>query len=94
MAIASTPVRALQPAANACSTSSTPTVSMARVATTGAPAGLEVGASGWINPTAVTTRMAAMKASVGSRKARAPSARPRRLRKVITATMARQIGRV
>jgi hypothetical protein len=94
LAIASTPVRALHPAAKAWRTSSTPTVSRVWVATCGVPGAFRCGARGWINPIAITIRIAAMNARVGTRKARAPSARPRRLRKVITASMARQMGRV
>jgi hypothetical protein len=94
LAIASTPVSALQPAENAFSSSSRPTGSTARAGSNERLSGAACSASGWIRPMAKMASSPTMKTIVGSRNARAASPRPRRLSRVITARTARQIGTV
>ena len=53
-----------------------------------------VRARGWIRPIAMMASSPTMNTRVGSRKARAPSPRPRRLSTVMTARMPRQMGTV
>ena len=85
LAIASTPVSAEQPDANAFRISSTPTVSVTLGSScTG-------GTAGWdrISPEMMTTAMAAMNATVGTMNSRADSATPHRLAAVISASAPR-----
>ncbi len=90
LAIASTPVRAEQPEANARSSSSTPTAS----AVCGK---CEAGATtGWerIRPATMIAAIAAMKASVGTMNKRADSPTPQRFTAVMSTSTTRQIGTV
>ena len=85
LAIASTPVRAEQPEANALSISNAPTVSVAgaSVRVSGA-AGCDL-----TSPAMITITMAAMNSSVGSAKTFADSETPHRFTAVISASAAR-----
>lgn len=94
LAMASTPVSDVSPAANALSTRTIPTASIACDGTSECPGCGCPRPSGWISPVAMTARSPTMNTSVGSRKARADSARPRRFSAVITARMPRQRGTV
>ncbi len=85
LAIASTPVSAEQPDANAFRISSTPTVWVAAATLwTG-------GTTGWerIRPTMMTAAMATMNATVGAMNSRAESATPQRFAPVMKARAAR-----
>ncbi len=94
LAIASTPVSALQPAENAFSTSSTLTASSALAGISERPGWAACSASGWIRPMPMMTSSPMMNTRVGSRNPRAASASPRRLSSVIRARMPRQTGTV
>ena len=87
LAIASTPVSAEQPDANAFRTSSTPTVSV----TCGRL--WSSGTTGWLRtrPITMTAKIDTMNATVGSMNSRADSATPHRFAPVISASTARQI---
>jgi hypothetical protein len=90
--MASTPVSALQPAANAIKMSSTPTAATA------------VGTATWIcapatgrernNPATMTTEIPTMNTAVGNSTAGALVANPRRLSAVSTASPPREMGRL
>ncbi len=86
MAIASTPVSAEQPDANAFRTSSTPTVSVACGSV------CDSGTAGCArnSPTMITRKIATMNAIVGTMKIRAASAIPHMFAAVIRASTARQ----
>jgi hypothetical protein len=71
LAIASTPVSALQPAENAFSNSSRPTGSIARAGSNERLSGAACSASGWSRPMARMASSPTMKTIVGSRNARA-----------------------
>ena len=94
LAIASTPVSALQPAEKAFSSSSTLTASSGTRGTSGTPGCGACRASGWIRPITMMASRPTMKTIVGSRNARAASPRPRRLSTVTTARMTRQMTTV
>ena len=94
LAIASTPVSALQPAEKAFSSSSTLTASSGTRGTSGTPGCGACRASGWIRPITMMVSRPTMKTIVGSRNARAASPRPRRLSTVTTARMTRQMTTV
>jgi hypothetical protein len=88
LAIASTPVSAEHPDANARSSSSAPTVSAAAgkwwsTATAGCDRS---------SPPMITAAIAAMNATVGAMNSRADSATPHRLAAVIAASTSRQIS--
>ena len=92
LAIASTPVNALQPAEKALRTRSTVTALSEVVGSVLCPSWLSCSPSGWMRPTAMMARSPTTNTNVGSRKARAVSPRPRRLRRVMTKSVPRHIG--
>ena len=94
LAIASTPVSALQPAENAFNTSSTLTACSPWVGSSEWPGWAARRPRGWTSPMAMMASRPTMNIMVGRRKARAVSPSPRRLSTVITARMPRQSGTV
>ncbi|CAM5408241.1 hypothetical protein STANM309S_06377 [Streptomyces tanashiensis] len=92
LAIASTPVNAEQPEANAFSRSKAPTVVALSARTEACPseAAVETGASR-NSPTAIMTRIAPTKTAVGTMNARAESTIPRRFTAVMSTRTPRQI---
>ena len=92
LAMASTPVSALQPAEKALRMSRNVTALSPTVGVWDFPNCVSLSPSGWMSPMAMMASSPKMNSMVGSRKARAVSPRPRRLSTMMKRRMPRQRG--
>ncbi len=94
LAMASTPVNALQPAEKAFRTRRNVTAFSPVVGSCDWPSCVSFSPSGWMRPMAMMASRPTMKSSVGRRKARAVSPRPRRFNTMMKSRIPRQRGTV